>query len=49
MSRFMKDLAIDRSKNPEGALKDQWDPEDGDEDEDDDTEINIVDRSESGF
>ncbi|KAG6902146.1 hypothetical protein C0995_003903 [Termitomyces sp. Mi166 len=45
MRRLMKDLEIDRVKNPQGALADRWNP-DAEEDEDDDTEINIVDRSE---
>lgn len=45
MNRLMKDLEIDRAKNPDAALNDRWDPsaEDGD---DDDTEVNIIDRSE---
>ncbi|RDB21936.1 GPN-loop GTPase 1 [Hypsizygus marmoreus] len=47
MDRLMKDLEIDRAKNPQGALNDRWDPdEENDEDDDDDTDINIVDRSE---
>lgn len=42
----MNDLAVDRARNPEGALSDQWDPTDDDEDDDeDDGDINIVDRS----
>ncbi|KAF8646014.1 hypothetical protein AX16_007439 [Volvariella volvacea WC 439] len=45
MNRLMKDLDIDRAKNPEFAKHDQWDPE-AEEDDDDDTDINIVDRSE---
>lgn len=44
MNRLLKDLAIDRAKNPQGPLNDRWDPEE--EEEDDDTEINIIDRSE---
>lgn len=43
MNRLLKDLAIDRTKNPHGPLHDRWDPEE--EEEDDDTEINIIDRS----
>lgn len=43
VNRLLKDLALDRAKNPHGLLNDQWDPE---EEEDDDTEINIIDRSE---
>ena len=50
MSRLMKDLAVDRAKNPEGALLDRWDPEEEEnEDEEDDTDINIIDRSECFF
>ncbi len=46
LSRFMKDLAIDREKNPAAAAADRWDPsaEDGDDD-DDDVDVNIIDRS----
>lgn len=47
MNRLMKDLAVDRAKNPEGALLDRWDPEEEHEDEEDD--INIIDRSECFF
>ena len=43
MTRVLKDLAIDREKNPAGALTDRWDP---DEDDDDDGDINIIDRCE---
>jgi len=43
MTRVLKDLAIDREKNPAGALADRWDP---DEDDDDDGDINIIDRCE---
>ncbi|KAH0580417.1 hypothetical protein H2248_001920 [Termitomyces sp. 'cryptogamus'] len=46
MRRLMKDLEIDRAKNPQAALADRWDPDAEEEDEEDDTEINIVDRSE---
>lgn len=42
MSRFMKDLAIDREKNPEGALADRWDPEE--EEYDDGDDLDIIDR-----
>lgn len=41
-NRLLKDLAIDRAKNPHGPLNDEWDIE---EDEDEDDEINIIDRS----
>lgn len=43
MTRVLKDLAIDREKNPVGALADRWDP---DEEDDDDGDINIIDRCE---
>lgn len=43
MNRLLNDLTIDRAKNPQGLLSEQWDPEL--EEEDDDTEINIIDRS----
>lgn len=45
MNRLMKDLAVDRAQNPEAARRDQWDP-DAEEEEDDDGDINIIDRSE---
>ena len=48
MNRLMKDLSVDRARNPETAARDKWDPEDegGDED-DEELEANIVDRSAS--
>jgi len=47
MNRLMKDLAIDRAANPDAALNDQWNPNEEDEaEEDDDGDINIIDRSE---
>ncbi|KAI0808294.1 XPA-binding protein 1 [Fomes fomentarius] len=48
LSRFMKDLAVDREKNPAGAAADRWDPSaaEENEDDDDDVDVNIVDRSE---
>jgi hypothetical protein len=45
MNRLMKDLTVDRAKNPNAALHDQWDPEEGDEEDNDDGDINIIDRS----
>ena len=46
MSRLMKDLAVDRSQNPEAAAADRWDPdEEADQDEDEDLDVNIIDRS----
>jgi GPN-loop GTPase len=44
MNRLMKDLEIDRAKNPHMATQDRWDPEE-EMDDDDDTEIGIIDRS----
>ena len=37
LNRFMKDLAVDREKNPSAAAADRWDPstEEGDDDDDD--------------
>jgi hypothetical protein len=40
MNQFMKDLAIDRAKNPE-AFNDTWD----EEEEDDVDDINLIDKS----
>jgi hypothetical protein len=49
LNRFMKDLAVDRSENPDAALQDRWDPDEVDDndgdDEDDDGDANIIDRS----
>jgi hypothetical protein len=45
----MKDLTIDRAANPNAALDDQWDPDEEDETEDDDGDINIIDRSKFSF
>jgi len=38
----MKDLAIDREKNPDAAMDDTWGSDDG---EDDDADINLIDKS----
>ncbi len=46
MNRMMKDLELDRERNPNAALHDRWDPNE-DDDEDDDTDVNIIDRSKS--
>lgn len=43
IGRLMVDLAVDRAQNPNVALADRWDPA---EEEDEDTELNIIDRSE---
>ncbi|KAF9220616.1 XPA-binding protein 1 [Gyrodon lividus] len=45
MNRFMKDLAVDRAKNPQTALNDRWESEE-ENDDDDDVDVNIIDRSE---
>ncbi|EAU81688.1 XPA-binding protein 1 [Coprinopsis cinerea okayama7 len=44
MNRLLKDLTIDREKNPAFAAQDRWDP-DAEDDDDDDDETNIIDRS----
>ncbi|CCM02732.1 uncharacterized protein FIBRA_04839 [Fibroporia radiculosa] len=43
VSRLMKDLAVDRARNPSGALHDRWDPNE-DDDDGNDAEVNIIDR-----
>ena len=44
MNRLMKDLAVDRERNPGAALLDRWDP--AQEEDEDDDEVNIIDRGE---
>ncbi|KAF8197098.1 XPA-binding protein 1 [Pholiota molesta] len=44
LARAMKDIAIDRERNPAAALADRWELEE--EEEEDDMEINLIDRSE---
>jgi hypothetical protein len=46
MARLMKDLAVDRERNPEAASSDRWE-DDGDDDDDDDDggDVDIIDRS----
>ena len=46
MNRLLKDLSIDRAKNPASALNDRWDSEE--EDVDDEGDVDIIDRSKSG-
>ena len=48
MNRLMKDLAIDRQKNPRAFSNDRWEEDEGgdEEDEDEDDDINIIDRCE---
>ena len=45
MNRLMKDLAVDRARNPDAALADKWDPTEEEDADDDDDEVNIIDRS----
>lgn len=46
MNRMMKDLSVDRAKNPSAFANDTWDPEEIEgEDDDNDSEVNIIDRS----
>lgn len=46
VNRMMKDLAVDRARHPQAAVADQWDQSvDQDEGEDDDLDVNIIDRS----
>lgn len=49
MNRLMKDLAVDRAKDPNSALNDRWDPDEEEgEDDDGDDDLNIIDRSKFG-
>ena len=43
MNRLMKDVALDRSENPDFATDDVWNPEDED---DDGGDLDIIDKSE---
>ena len=49
MSRFMKDLTLDREENPAAASADRWDPAayeaEDEDDDDDDMDVNIIDRN----
>lgn len=45
MGRLMKDLALDRARDPGFAERDKWDEEEMEEDVD--TEVGMIDRSES--
>lgn len=45
VNRLMKDLAVDRARNPEAAARDKWDPAAEEEEDDDDLDVNILDRS----
>lgn len=44
LSRFMSDLAVDRAKNPSAVLNDQWESEE--ENDDEDLDVDIIDRGE---
>lgn len=44
MNRLMKDLAVDRERNPDALVHDQWDAED-EEEEEDGGDADIIDRS----
>lgn len=44
LSRFMRDLAVDRDKNPSGAVNEQWESEEENEDEED-VEVDVIDQS----
>lgn len=46
MNRLLKDLSIDRARNPASALNDRWDSE---EEDADDGDIDIIDRCKSGL
>jgi hypothetical protein len=49
MSRMMKDLTVDRAKNPSAFVNDTWDQDEDEEiegdDDDDNSKVNIIDRS----
>ncbi|TFY60216.1 hypothetical protein EVJ58_g5294 [Rhodofomes roseus] len=45
VNRLMADLAVDRARDPNAAMMDRWDPHE--EDEDDDADVNIIDRTSS--
>jgi GPN-loop GTPase len=48
LHRLMKDLEVDRAKNPQAAAKDRWtEEEENNDDDDDELDVNIIDRSES--
>ena len=50
MTRMMKDLELDRARNPEMAARDRWDPsQEEEEDADEDLEVNLIDRSTFGL
>jgi GPN-loop GTPase len=46
INRLMKDLAVDRAANPKAAAEDRWASDEEDIDDDDELEVNLIDRSE---
>ncbi|KAJ3843122.1 XPA-binding protein 1 [Lentinula raphanica] len=46
LNRMMKDLEVDRAQHPEAAAQDRWDPEEDEDVEDEDLDVNIIDRNE---
>ncbi|KAG1892980.1 uncharacterized protein F5891DRAFT_1166508 [Suillus fuscotomentosus] len=46
INRLMKDLAVDRAANPKAAAEDRWASDEEDVDDDDELEVNLIDRSE---
>lgn len=48
VSRMMKDIELDKKSNPKGALHEKWDLNE-DEEDDDDAELNLIDRSACDF
>ncbi|KAJ3763504.1 XPA-binding protein 1 [Lentinula raphanica] len=46
LNRMMKDLEVDRAQHPEVAAQDRWDPEEDEDVEDEDLDVNIIDRNE---
>ncbi|KAL0948008.1 hypothetical protein HGRIS_010630 [Hohenbuehelia grisea] len=49
LNRLMKDLEVDRAKNPDAAKLDRWDPAEEEEDDDDDLDVNLIDRSDDAW
>jgi GPN-loop GTPase len=45
MNRLMKDLEMDRKDNPDAALRDHWDQEEEDGEDDNGEDMDIIDRS----
>ncbi|KAG1891638.1 uncharacterized protein F5891DRAFT_1166587 [Suillus fuscotomentosus] len=49
INRLMKDLAVDRAANPKAAAEDRWASDEEDVDDDDELEVNLIDRSEEPY